>query len=276
MADSPRTPQTSAPPPTAAALQLLLNALRRYEPDIADSIVLHFIHRTPQHRVLLLLHSPKFRKLQAAVKALPHGWRHSTATTVAPSIQQRYRTILDHIPHDLLALIPEIVLPPAHLVRVECRPRHRPLPPVPAGIHPPYIQLVSAWQTLRKAARPEAFPIAELDARRPRFEHRHIPLPHNDLVKYWCDPRHAVPNYTPLFDSLFPTDVGRSLYAAGAFLKHDSQHPQPHAMVQHRLSKHAWDYNKIKKVNTPYSPQVAKAKLARESRLLAIIQEIQT
>jgi hypothetical protein len=267
MADSPQAPQAQMPtpaPPTAAALQLLLTQLGQYEPDIADEIKRAYLHLTPTHRPLLLLQSPQFRRLQAAVQALPRGWRSATRHTPKPTIQEQFRTILDTIPPDLLALIPQIVLPPASRVRVEARARGP-----PGHAQPGFFQLFHAWQTVRNSAPPEDFPIAVLDARHPRIEHRHIPLLHHQQVLHWRDPRRSGPNHTPLFASLFPTDVGRLLYAAAAFIKHNApahygHHPA--GIWSRLLSQHARDYNQIKKAHTPFSPHDARLKLEQDRR----------
>jgi hypothetical protein len=267
MADSPqapRAPQAPAPPPTAAALQLLLTQLGQYEPDIADEIKRAYLHLTPTHRPLLLLQSPQFRRLQAAVHALPHGWRQATRTTRMPNIYQRFQTIAANIPPELLAIVPKIVLPPAPRVRVEARARAP--PPDAQAAHNGYFQLINTWQTVRNIAPPENFPIDLLNARHPRVEHRHVQLPYCLQVMHWSNPRHAHPNYTPLFASLFPTDVGRLLYAAAVGNPHYEPLPLNYHSRRRRFLQAARDYNQIKKAHTPFSPHAAKLKLARDRR----------
>ena len=102
---------TAPSTPTAATLAALMHRLQLHEPDLFDLIAATTIALSPERRPLLLLHSKRFQRLQAAVKALPHGWRHRTRTTLCPSISQRLNTIMTHIPSELLTVVPEIVTP---------------------------------------------------------------------------------------------------------------------------------------------------------------------
>jgi hypothetical protein len=250
------TTERTYPIPSAATLAHVFAALRNYEPDLADAIATAFCHLSHNHRPLLLLLSKQFRQLQAAVAALPHGWRHRTATTLCPSIGTRLRTIAENIPRELLAIVPHIITPQPDMVRIEMRSQ---------GMH--------RWNTYRNCANPRDYPVAFLNQRYPTTEHRHVPLPYWQLSSYWDD-RNSPHNFIQLFANSFPTDVGRLLY--GVAVQQARCTPDDH-IPQHILRSDRCHfcrhYNNIKKrhVPAPASSDAAKTQLATDRRWLALL-----
>jgi hypothetical protein len=259
------------PIPTAATLAHLFAALRAYEPDLADSIANYYIALTPTHHPLLLLNSKQFQRLQAAVQALPRGWRHGLPGARHPTVAQRINTIVQHIPRNLLTIVPQIITPQPHnRIRVEYRHSTDSLAKVPAGLH----GIFHSWDVYDCCANPAHSPLTNPARRYADHEYRHTPLTHRTLIKYWDNRPRNTKNYIQLFDSSFPADVGRLLYAVATYyaLGEDKTAAQFHPGRRHRIiGEHCREYNRIKKAHVSESPRHAKGQLVADRKWLALL-----